>query len=273
MRETPFQATLSWPFELDDLAGALEVSLPGVANAELKQFSIETQLGPDGFFTGTIGGIVEQDDGQVTSAGGIELASWGENPCESYEIPVSVNADIGGFSPLDVLEPINDAGPLSMTWADGSQTELTITATSDRRYACLQQDFGTARLLLISTAHATATDERVDTELEVDVFGQFDESNQLTGTSLVFNAYMGKGVPAAEFESAFGITGVDVTSQETVTISFGSNYEIAGSQPPDGGLEVIGIVPFDCSTLPPPDENSAPGCPGPTITTLDSATW
>ncbi len=270
---TPFQATFSWPFELDELMGALEVSLPDVDNAELKQFSVETRLGPGDFFTGTIGGIVEQNDGQVASAGGIELASWGDNPCESYEVPVSVDAAIDGVSPLDVLAPINDAGPLTMTWADGSQTELTITADSDRPYACLQPDVESARLLLVSTAHATTTDERLELELEVDVFGQLDESNQLTGVSLVFNSYFGKAVPAAEFESAFGISGVDPGDSETITISFGSVYDVTGSEAPEGMLEVIGIVPFDCSTLPPPDENSSPGCPGPTMTTLDSADW
>lgn len=270
---TPFEATMSWPFELDELAGALEVSLPGVDDAELKQFSVDTQLGPGDRFAGAIGGTVQQNNGQVASAGRIDLASWGDNPCESYGIPVSVDATIDGFSPMDVLAPINDAGPHNMLWADGSRSELTITATSNRAYACLQKLENT-RLLLVSTAHASSSDARMDTELEVDVVGILGEHNQLTGTSLIFNSYMGKGVPAAEFENAFGVKGVDLRDSEIVTISFDTFYDVAGSEAPSGRLEVIGIVPFDCSTVPPPeDENVIPGCPGPTITTLESASW
>lgn len=278
---TPYLATLSLPFELTELMGDLSVSVPELENVNLRQFSIETQLGPGDLFAGTIGGIVEQNDGQVASAGQLELATWGENPCEVYEIPVAIDANLGEFTPDDLLSTVNTEDALTMTWNDQSQTELSIEVTrledaDGKSFGCLMPDNFPPTLLLPAMAHTTTTDGRIDSTLEVDLFGQLGDSGELSTVELIFNEYMVRDVPIAEFETQFGITGVDLTGYDSATISFTSTYDVAGSTDVTGALEVIGIQP-PAPVEPPPESSSsggsAPGSPGSSITVLDSATW
>jgi hypothetical protein len=267
----PWAVTLSLPFDLEQLGGTLDVSVPGLDDLELTQFSVEAVFGPDGLFMGTIGGVVQVDDGQFVSVGKLELARWGNSPCESSEVPVAVNADAGGPFPSDLLATINDANPVSMTWRDGSHTDLTFEVTTDQNYACLQQPPLDSLLLLPATAHVTTSDGRVDTNLAVDVSGYLDDANRLDRIDL--NA-RGNVVAAAEFQSVFGITGIDTMGQQNVGVLLTSTYDVAGAAAPTGTLDVVGTVPVECDTTPMPGAMSAPGCdPNGTASTLDSATW
>src|SRR5690606_37217597 len=137
-----------------------------------------SQLGPGELFAGSIGGLVEQSDGQVASAGQLELAACGENPCEVYEVPVAIDANSGEFTAADLLTTVNDEGALAMTGDDQSQTELTIEVASiedadGKSFGCLMPDNFPPTIVLPATAHATSSDGRIDSTLEVDLFGQF----------------------------------------------------------------------------------------------------
>src|SRR5690606_24031836 len=107
------------------------------------------------------------------------------------------------------------------------QTELTIEVASiedadGKSFGCLMPDNFPPTIVLPATAHATSSDGRIDSTLEVDLFGQFGDSGELSTVQLIFNEYMARSVPIADFETQFGIAGVDLTGYDTATISFSS---------------------------------------------------
>jgi hypothetical protein len=157
-----------------------------------------------------------------------------------------------------------------MMWRDGTRAELTLDVTTAEAHACLEPPPFPPRLSLPATAHAVTSDGRVDTNLVVDLFGPVDEANRVTRVELIAN---GNFAPAEDFETRYGITGIDATGQDRIVILFTSSYDISGSTPPTGALEVVGTVSVECDPAP-PDAMGTPACnPNGPTTTLDSATW
>ena len=290
---TSYLAELSYPFEFEDLMGDLELSVSGGENAELVQFSVEAELAA-GLFRGNIGGILQQSNEMVASAAPLELASWGPEPCELGGTPVPLDAQIGGFTPADLLAVINDSPALDVTWADGSQAELTLGVDTDEAFACLGGAFQPEQVVLIANVSVSSDDGRVASELGVDLFGRFPGGEQLAEVELIFNAAFTKAVPVADFETAFGITGANLEDYETATINLQSVWDLSDDSV-SGTLEVLGLSPAMCNgdPEPPPDittspdssgegepgdpalssAGTTPGCAGLMSTSVDSATW
>ncbi len=276
LADSSWLARLSLPFEIDALSGSLNVDLSNVPNAALKQLSIDMQLGSGDLFTGTVGGIIEQNNGQVASAGPAQLATWGDNPCQTYQTPVPLDAALGEFTPRDMLSSVNDDSPLELTWSDGTHTELSMQVATQALMAC--SDTFSGQVSLPAELTATTADGRMDSLLVVDLLGTPDGDGGLQDVQTVFNNYFGRAVAPAQFADEFGIEGVDVSGFDSVTISFGTVYDLAGDTPPSGKLEILGLSDAVCPPVPaqPADDEgagSAPGCAGTEATVVETATW
>jgi hypothetical protein len=123
---------------------------------------------------------------------------------------------------------------------------------------------------------ATSGDGRLDSVLGVQLIGLGDGAGGFAQVQLLYNDYFAKAVPVAEFETQFGISGVDLSAYESATITFGTIYDTS-SEPAatSGQLEVLGLTTADCATeqQEPEPGAAAPGCVGTTSTVVDSATW
>jgi hypothetical protein len=268
---SPWVAELVVPLAPDELDGSLQLSVSSPDNAQITQLQLEAELGA-GLFQGRLAGLVVANDGQVAMGAGFELLNWGPDVCQQSGLPIPVDA--GSPAPGAMLEVVNGSGPFTMTWADGQQSELSLSVTSDETWACLQQS--SDEVVLNAQMSATSGDGRLDSVLGVQLIGLGDGAGGFAQVQLLYNDYFAKAVPVAEFETQFGISGVDLSAYESATITFGTIYDTS-SEPAatSGQLEVLGLTTADCATeqQEPEPGAAAPGCVGTTSTVVDSATW
>jgi hypothetical protein len=127
-------ATLNVPIKLNELSGSLSVSYSN-PNTELVQASLSATLMAEGM-TGTFSAIEQTNHGDAVSAGpGGVLAVWPDSPaCAQQYGPSSglgVTADqlALGITGDAAATLVSDTTPAAITWVDGTETELTLTAT------------------------------------------------------------------------------------------------------------------------------------------------
>ncbi|HKY36219.1 MAG TPA: hypothetical protein VJN18_09790 [Polyangiaceae bacterium] len=131
-------ATLYIPIKLDELGGTLAVNYSN-PNTELVQASLSATLMAEGM-TGSFSAIEQTmhgsgPDGAVSAGAGGVLAVWPDSPaCAQQHGPSSglgVTADQNalGITGDAAATLVSDTTPAAVTWVDGTETELTLTAT------------------------------------------------------------------------------------------------------------------------------------------------
>jgi hypothetical protein len=132
-------ATLYIPIKLDELGGSLAVSYSN-PNTELVQASLSATLMAEGM-TGSFSAIEQTTHGSgpngavSASPGGGLLAVWPDSPACAQ--PYGPSSGLGVTADQNALGITGDAAatlvsqttPAAVTWVDGTETELTLTAT------------------------------------------------------------------------------------------------------------------------------------------------
>lgn len=253
----PWVADVMVPLDAGALGGSLNLELPASSGTEIKDFAFAAQVG-EGLFRGSLRGTVQEQSKEIFTAALFELLRFGPDVCElNFGGDMPVPLDGGMPTTRDLLDIVNTHEPFALTWSDGRQTTLTLEAETEATWAC--QGRFLFSTILNARVHATTEDGSVDTVLDVELHGRPSNGAAFQEVELVFQAYMGKGVPPSDFEGVFGVHGVDVTGYDKVTVSLSSTYGTTTF----GKLEVIGIVE-DCSSS---------NCFVQDAPVLQSATW
>ncbi len=127
-------ATLYVPIKLEELGGTLAVSYSN-PNTELVQASLSATLMAEGM-TGSLGAIEQTTLGGGVSAGaGGVLAVWPDSPACAQEYGPSTGLGVApdqnalGITGDAAATLVSETTPAAVTWLDGTETELTLTAT------------------------------------------------------------------------------------------------------------------------------------------------
>jgi hypothetical protein len=277
---------LTQSFELDEIAGSFAIeSLP--EGGELLGLGLDVTLSKAGM-TGSLGGLLQITyaagdplEGAV-SGQGVTFASWPDGvscpPDDSGQsgIPVAVEDEALGLSGQAALELYNAATPVSVRWLDGSESELTLTATAAgggcmrlNPYAAYSPEEPEASVAYPVTLHALSDDGALDgtyaAVLTTSPRNDSEEQRVVVDVSLPLE--LGQ---LAE-SGLDGITLPDGLHRLFYTLTSGVRDGAA-----NGWLRLNGLTDPPCVTDPPepePGANSAPGCEGTQVTELAKGSW
>lgn len=127
-------ATLLVPIELDELEGTLSFEVVSPEGGVPIQTRLEVVFG-EGIFAGRLSGTIETRTDQVATAAGATYAEWGYGACEHGEYPVDPET-AGAVTSTALLDVVNGASPLAVTWGDGTETTLSLAAVADEPTVC-----------------------------------------------------------------------------------------------------------------------------------------
>lgn len=282
---SPNLAKLSHDFELDAIAGSFAIeSLP--EGGELMGLGLGATLTAAGM-TGSVSSLLQitypADDpleGAV-SAQGVVFATWPESvscpPDQSgiSGIPAAIEDEALGLSGAEALELYNDATPVTVTWLDGSESELTLTATSAgdgcvRPYPYVYSpEDPEATVVYPVTLHAVSEDGTLDGTYEATLTTTPRRDSDDHRVVIEVNLPLELGqVAEAGLE--------DVTMPSGLHRLFYTLTSDVENGAANGWLKLNGLTDPPCLTDPPePDPNAmgAPGCEGTHVTELQSGSW
>jgi hypothetical protein len=282
---SPNLANLNHDFELDAIAGSFAIeSLP--EGGELLRLGLSATLTAAGM-TGSLGSLLQitypADDpleGAV-SGQGVVFATWPESASCPPDmsgisgIPVGIDDDALGLSGAAALELYNDATPVGLTWLDGSETLLTLSASSAGD-GCVRPN----------PYVYTPEDPEATAVYPVTLRAQ-SEDGTLDGTyaaTLTTSPRQGSESQRVVIEVSLPIELEQLADAglEDVTMPSGLHrlFYTLTSGVEDGAanglLRLNGLTDPPCVTDPPePDPNAmgSAGCEGTHVTELQSATW
>lgn len=253
--------------EVDAFAGSFAVTKLEPAEAELGPVSFTIGISESGLF-GNATTIVELSDGDVASAGFVDVASWpgGGSKCELEEAPVGLADKVAGFSADDALALIASVEAMSLTWQGGEATGLTLAITPGS-VACAN-DVGDSRgtLRIPSELKIQTADGRWDGSFAVDVTAVPTSDGALAGASVEIRAAFAATVAADDFAAKFGLAGIDLSGFDEGGMTLRADFapgDAGGTM--TGAVTVLGVKKAMCS-----DEPGAP-CAGNDYVELDMA--
>ena len=273
-------AMLSMPIDFDELSGSLAVTYSD-PNVELVQVGLNVTLLAEGM-TGSIAGIEQTNHGDAVSAGAAAIAVWPDSPAcvEQY----GDNSGIGVAPDQNALGITGDAAgellagttPASVSWRDGTQTELTLTVAVEgdgclkvsNNYGLDDGQNGMASYPARFTLHSE--DARLDGEYLGRLFTRpSGDGNAVSGEAHL--ELMADQVAQSGFAMSEVPTGVERLAV-TLTVSIEDGITQAT-------VLLNGLTDPPCLTEPaepmpqPGGGASAPGCEGTHITPIESTSW
>lgn len=273
-------ATLNVPVDLEALAGTLSVSYAS-SESELVQVGLNATLMAEGM-TGSLAGIEQTTQGDGISAavgaGAGVLAVWPDSPAcmdqsgNNSGLPVTPDQSALGITGNAAAELASGTTPAAVTWLDGSETELTLTAAIAGD-GCLRSS-GQLGLGESVTYPATFNLSSADGRLNGEYEGRLLTWPSGDGSALSAEATL--PLELAQLEES-GFSSVEVPDGiERLTVALSLSIE---------GGEVSGRVALNGLTDPPCLSESpepmptpgggmgSPGCEGTHVTPLEAAAW
>ncbi len=252
-------ATLLVPIELDELEGTLSFEVVSPEGGVPIQTRLEVVFG-EGIFAGRLSGTIEQRTDRVATAAGATYAEWGYDACEQGAFPVDPGSP-EAITSAALLEVVNGASPLAVTWGDGTETTLSLAAVADGPTVCWRpasEELGYPEDAYLVSAEVTMTsaDGRLDA-----VQGVTLEAAAANGapTAITLRSAGAQPVEPEEFEDSYGLTGVELGDATDAYLTLDLDFQIEGDTVvAEGALTVFGIPPTDCVNTP----NSTCGSPG-----------
>jgi hypothetical protein len=259
---------ISREIAVEELAGSFALTTVEPDDAEVGPLEFTIGISGSGLFGG-ISSTVQLTDGEVASAGFMDVASWpgGASPCEFEEAPVGLDDAVAQFSGADALALIAAAQDVQLSWG-GEPTAMTLAVTPGA-VACAYDSGDWAGQLRIPAEIAVQTaDGRWDGSFAVDVLATPAADGSLSSVIVQITAAYASTVAIDEFAAKFGIADVDLSGFDEGGLTFSSEYTPADGGPAvTGALTVLGVKLPMCSSEP------GAGCEGNDYTELDMATW
>jgi len=274
-------ATLYVPIKLEELGGTLAVSYSN-PNTELVQASLSATLMAEGM-TGSLAAIEQTMLGDAISAGaGGVLAVWPDSPAcaqpygPSSGLGVTADQNALGITGDAAATLVSETTPAAVTWVDGTETELTLTATIEGD-GCLRaamysglDDGAAGSVTYPARFQVSSADGRLDGEyLGTLVTSPNGDAHTISAESTLVldpNQVAQSGFTAAEVPE-----GVDrIAAALSVTIEDGQV---------SGWVRLNALTDPPCLTEPPmPMETpgggmSSPGCEGTHVEQLELGAW
>lgn len=264
----PRHVAIAAELDPEALGGSLSVT-SNQAGFTLTRIAVEGGMAA-GTSYGSIGAQVEMNDGQVAGVGFGAIATWPTDAtCDDGGVPLPFDTTLLGFTGDDVLAAGQDVTS-TFTWDDGATTPLALSLEASGTVACvsLGDGYEPAGISFPAKLHMTSEDERITTVVDVVVIAAADDAGNLIDVQFMNQGYM-LGVPSADFEATYGITGFDVSGYDQASITVNGTFAGGGST---GALEVLGLDIPPCLE----DPSSVPpggGCEGVTATELGGGVW
>ncbi len=280
----PGVAGLSVPFDLSKLGGSLAVS-SSMARAKLVQLSLEATFVAEGM-SGRISGVQQVDTGTgagaASSASSAVLAVWPDSAaCQALfrdggGLGVTVEQTALGVSGTDTLASVSVPEPTSITWMDGSRSDLAlkVESTGDgcfRVRGDLPAELGGgAELNYPVSISAKSKDGRLDGTYP----GQVVVSGSGSSRTVLASAYLDISVDDVA-KSGFADVSVPAGS-DGLRLHVESKL-IDGTA--SGMVQLFSVSNPPCLTEPQPPMStpgggmSVPGCSGQAQTRLEVASW
>jgi hypothetical protein len=275
-------ATFSAALDLSKLGGDLSVSYakPG---AKLVQVSLNATLLAEGT-TGSLAGIEQVEQGDVTSAGAAVLAVWPNAPAcaigdgiqDGSGLAVAADASALGITGEAAAELISSMTPVGIEWLDGTSTELTLT-TVLQGDGCLRASAPNGIPMEHTSGSVTypalfkleSADGRVNGEYSGKLLS-FPEGDQHGVTAESYTQL----TPAQVAESGFSSVQVP-SGVEYLVVGFDARRNGALEA---GSIYLNGMTNSPCPMAPQPEPGSgmgaaSPGCAGAMRTVIETATW
>ncbi len=255
--------------------GALDGSFSVVdknAVAEVGPATLDVTFSDYGISGGLSGQLEMEGDGWV-GVGFVQYATFpsAEPRCEFGEIPIPFDGVFGVLSASDALDLVNRDWIFELRWDGGEGVPLELSAVHDGAEVCaaVNGDYGTAGSLRVGATVDLATEDgTVAASIPVVLTAEPGEDGELAQVHIANYAPYGSLVPVAEFPTAFGEFGVDVSGYDLAGVDFNgafAPFDDPGSA--DGSLTILGGTDPDCS-----DEPGA-GCPGWDTVEVARAEW
>lgn len=260
----------SIPVDLEALEGTLALDASELENAEIKQLRLSAQFAL-GSVRGELSGVVEQDLGDAVSGGGLSVLRFPEGGCE-YGFELDAESEAG--------EALSDAllshTTFSFTFDGAEPTPMTVTPELGRM--CFEPSFqeggGSVRAPL--SLGVVTEDGRIDGTFELVVQLSLQEDGTPVYVNVYRDGYLGNVIPAGDFESVTGITGIESTAAY-LSFSFGYGIDLLDDLPIFGEITIMEIIASDCGSQEPVEEEgggaSSPGCAGDDVMEREMGTF
>lgn len=229
-------------------------------NAEASQTRMEFALA-FGALSGSLGGLVTTNNGEVATAGGITYARFpAETECESgYLLPAD--------DPLrEAVQQLLDAHTeFDFTWQGEAAQDLTIETTLGAIcYNDQDVGYGLGFTAQVESAVRLA-DDTIDGTWPLSAVITQDEEGALARVDVQRQGYMTMSYEPAEFEEQTGIHGV-TTDADGLSFSFGFAVEDIEGARASGELTLLELTSAQCDEKPdeplPEEGGGSPGCRG-----------
>lgn len=273
-------ASFSKDLDPEALGGSFEILSVTPAEGQVKQFGLNATLTPFGA-TGTLSSIVEVQGASVVSAGWVTYATFpGSGACaddpesggDDTGFPTSITADVRGFSGAQAIEQWNAATPITVAWRDGTETELTLVATSEGD-GCVRLGAWYDEELYRATYPVRIVASSADGRLDGEYTGKIEVVPDASGN--VTRIFGSASVPLTldqAGQSGFSELG-DLSEYHRLHLKLSSTLSQGEFS---GFLGLDGLTDPPCVTEPPPIDPSgmgAPGCEGTHVTPIEKAQW
>jgi hypothetical protein len=251
---------------VDEFAGSFAVTELAPSNAELGPVELTIGVSESGLFGGATT-IVEMSDGEVASAGFVDVARWPAtgSACESYEVPLGLDAAVADFSAADALALVAAAGDLELAWQGSAPTAMTLELVPGAVACATDSGEWAGQLRIPAEATVATADGRWSGTFAVEVLATAAADRSLASAYVQIPAPYAATVPAADFLAAYGIADVDLTGYDEAALDFSG--EFLPDAAVSGSVTVLGVKLHMCS-----DEPGA-GCEGNDYTELTTATF
>jgi len=254
-----------------DFGGSFSVDVSAVGDhAQASQTQLQLSLA-FGALSGTLGGLVETDNGEVATGAAITYARFpAESACESgFVLPTDAELH------ADVEQLLGEHTQFDFAWQGEATQRLTVQTTVGA--ICYnEQDVGygpafTARV----ESHVQLADDTIDGTWPLDAFIIQDEDGGLARVDVQRNSHMARSFAPQEFAQQTGILGVE-SEADALSFSFGWSVDGTASAVASGELTLLELTMAACDEPLPTDAEegegaSSPGCRGTDVKELKNA--
>lgn len=190
------------------------------------------------------------------------LATWPDTSvCTADEywsgLVVSETEDLGGFTAEDVVATFDALSPRMLTWNDGAQTDVTLSAVADGS-PCASRANGWNLLQPVRISVATE-----DARWNGTYTGSVTTASYLGGLHAINLQAKLNSVDNTDFVAASGMPGVDVAAHEWANFELNVEFDVALGRH-TGNVELSGSHRSRCSAenTRPEATNKLPPCEG-----------
>jgi hypothetical protein len=235
--------------------------------------SIEAGFSVAGNTFGTVTGVFGLDGGQDNGRGFASYAHWPSAATCTGDVVLPLDATLFAFTAQDAAALASASAPASLTWSAGGTTELTLDLAPATDVACAVLSSGPELgqgIAFEAVLHAVSDDGRIDGDIPVLVHATAGADGALEAVTLLSSgsAHL-TGVPPAEFESTYGVSGFDLSAYDQASLDVTGTFapDGAGASVATGRMAVMGLTLADCSNEP------GSACEGTQSVEVGTADW